>query len=101
MAAPFAVARRPFPWRRAAIAAACFAVGFLLVLAVQADDGIDVDVNDADHRRHDGDDGADDRGTATDHRATPDDRPRPARAGRQRERQRQRSGQRRGGDGDD
>jgi hypothetical protein len=32
---------RGFPWRNAAVAAACFAVGFLLVLAVRADDGLE------------------------------------------------------------
>jgi eukaryotic-like serine/threonine-protein kinase len=43
-AAPRAVAPiapvRPFPWRSATAAAACFLLGFLLVLAVRADRGI-------------------------------------------------------------
>ena len=43
-AAPAAGAR-PFPWRNAALAAACFLVGFLLVLAIRADNGIGADAD--------------------------------------------------------
>ena len=33
---------RPLPWGRIAVALACFVVGFLLVLAVRADNGVDI-----------------------------------------------------------
>ena len=49
-AAPIRAPASTFPWRRAAVAVACFVVGFLLVLAVRADRGIsaEVEVDDAD-----------------------------------------------------